>query len=176
MQSPPAEPFSHQGGDSIDPCLKCVWSLSGVVPFASSLLLSSCQHPLLFLLLSFCSVLVGKLSQFGSLSLQGLGELPCRRLFSCLWSSCSQMKWGYLTVWVRSLWGWMSCPLLKFLGLFWNKEVITFLASCFLRTVGPRAAFIPFLCLGLLEEREKGEGIVGLSCFVSFLYFVCGMD
>uniref|UniRef100_A0A3Q2HDS7 Uncharacterized protein n=1 Tax=Equus caballus TaxID=9796 RepID=A0A3Q2HDS7_HORSE len=49
----------HQGGDSIDPCSKDRWPLSGDIPFASSLLLSPGQQPLLLFLLCLWSVLVG---------------------------------------------------------------------------------------------------------------------
>jgi len=45
---------------------------------------------------------------------------------------------------VRSLLGWMSCPMPKFLGLFSNKGLTTFLASCFLTTAGAGATFFPW--------------------------------
>jgi hypothetical protein len=46
----------------------------------------------------------------------------------------------------------MSCPMLKFLGLFSNKGLTTFLASCFLTMAGARATFFPlaFFPLGIL--------------------------
>ncbi|ELW71646.1 hypothetical protein TREES_T100002462 [Tupaia chinensis] len=56
----------HQSSDSVDPCLEDWWLPSGDVPFASSLLLSQGQQPLLLLLLCLWPVLVGQLEQLSS--------------------------------------------------------------------------------------------------------------
>jgi hypothetical protein len=108
---------------------------------------------------------VGKLKQL-SLPVQGLGELVNgRRYFEPLiedgFSPLQPDVAGPFDEAFRSLLGWMFCSMLKFLGLFSNKGLTTFLASCFLTVAGARATFfpLPYFSLGiLLSWREALKG------------------
>lgn len=67
------------------------------------------------------------------------------------------MSQGHLTKWLKSLLGWMSYPMLKFLVLFSNRKLIYFLASNFFTTAGTRASFFPlaFFPFGILDGWRR---------------------
>ena len=61
------------------------------------------------------------------------------------WKNAKNTYLGHLTKCVRSLFGWISCPMPKDLGLFSKSGLDTRLTSGFFTAKGAAATFFPFL-------------------------------